>query len=127
MITAADADGIARLMTESHSFIDSVGHTVSGKAACCAAWRGFFEAFPTYRNEFDSVTERDGTVIMTGRSVCADDSDLDGPAVWTARTVGTLVSEWSESPNSTSLIATAGRPHAPDDHRVHGRPPNCKT
>jgi ketosteroid isomerase-like protein len=110
MITAADADGIARLMTESHSFIDSVGHTVSGKAACCAAWRGFFEAFPTYRNEFDSVTERDGTVIMTGRSVCADDSDLDGPAVWTARTVGTLVSEWRVYDDTPQVRRALGIP-----------------
>ncbi len=94
MITAADAGGLAGLMTENHSFIDSAGHTVSGRAACREAWRGFFEAFPTYRNEFATVHERDGTVIMTGRSVCADNAELDGPAIWTARTVGTLVSEW---------------------------------
>lgn len=94
MITAADADGLADLMAESHSFIDSAENTVSGRAACREAWRGFFEAFPTYRNEFVSVDERDGIVIMTGRSVCAENSELDGPAIWTARTVGRLVSEW---------------------------------
>ena len=94
MITAADLDGLVSMMTEDHSFIDSEGHIVSGRVACAEAWRGFFAAFPTYRNEFASVDERDGLVIMVGRSFCAENSELEGPAIWTARTVGTLIAEW---------------------------------
>lgn len=94
LINAGDVDGLAALMTEDHSFVDTGEHAVQGLAACREAWVGFFEAFPTYRNEFASVKERNGLVVMTGRSVCTDHVDLDGPAIWTARVVGGLVSEW---------------------------------
>lgn len=93
-ISAGDAAGLAALMTEDHAFVDTAERTTRGRAACRAAWRGFFDAFPDYRNEFTSVNERDGLVVITGRSVCPDHVDLDGPAIRTARVVGALVSEW---------------------------------
>lgn len=109
-ITAADADGLAELMTDSHSFIDTLGQVVSGRAACREAWRGFFEAFPAYRNEFASIEERDTLVVMTGRSVCADNADLDGPAIWTARTEGQLVSEWRVYDDTPDVRRELGLP-----------------
>jgi hypothetical protein len=48
-------DALARLMTDDHAFIDSVGVSVDGKQPCLAAWRGFFDAYPDYRNEFESL------------------------------------------------------------------------
>jgi len=94
MINARDVDGLASLMTDGHSFIDTGGHTVSGKQACREVWSGFFATFPTYRNVFEFMHEREGVVIVVGRSVCSDDSDLEGPALWTARVDGNLVAEW---------------------------------
>ena len=94
MINARDVDGLASLMTDGHSFVDTAGHAVSGKQACREAWSGFFAAFPTYRNVFASVQEKDGVVIVVGRSVCAEDPGLEGPALWTARVERNLVSEW---------------------------------
>jgi ketosteroid isomerase-like protein len=86
MINARDADGLARLMTDDHRFVDSAGQAVSGRQACRDAWSGFFAAF--------SVGERDGVVVVTGRSVCSEHPDLAGPALWTARVDGGLVAEW---------------------------------
>jgi ketosteroid isomerase-like protein len=94
MINARDADGLARLMTDDHRFVDSAGQAVSGRQACRDAWSGFFAAFPGYRNVLDSVGERDGVVVVTGRSVCSEHPDLAGPALWTARVDGGLVAEW---------------------------------
>ena len=49
-INTRDLDRLAGLMTDDHTFVDSAGGTVAGKPACVEAWRGFFEAFPDYRN-----------------------------------------------------------------------------
>ncbi|WP_406366233.1 nuclear transport factor 2 family protein [Streptomyces sp. NBC_01546] len=55
-INGRDIEGLARLMSDDHTFIDSEGGVVSGKRECLDAWRGFFESFPDYRNVFDSLT-----------------------------------------------------------------------
>jgi len=81
-------------MTHDHAFIDSDNNVRSGKNDVLNAWRGFFEAFPDYRNLWASVTSGDGVLIAIGRSVCASEPQLDGPAIWTAKTRGERVSEW---------------------------------
>jgi ketosteroid isomerase-like protein len=52
-INSADLEGLASLMTDDHTFIDSLGSVISGKSAVLAAWSSFFRAFPDYRNEFE--------------------------------------------------------------------------
>jgi hypothetical protein len=54
-INNRDLDGLAALMTDDHTFIDTAGHAIHGKSACLDAWRRFFAAFPDYRNVFDSI------------------------------------------------------------------------
>lgn len=110
-INARDADGLAARMTSDHAFVDTEGHVLRGRAACREAWLGFFEAFPSYRNEFDRVQETgDGLVVAVGRSVCAEHADLDGPAIWTARVVGDLVSEWRVHEDTPGVRRRLGVP-----------------
>jgi ketosteroid isomerase-like protein len=97
-ITAQSVEALALLMTEDHRFIDSAGSTVEGKAACLDAWRGFFESFPDYRNEFDDVASQGDTVVMRGRSICST-PELDGPALWSARVEDGLLTEWRVHPD----------------------------
>ena len=93
-INGRDLDVLARLMTDDHVFIDSVGGRVDGRQPCLAAWRGFFDAYPDYRNEFESVVlASSGMVAVTGRSICSEPA-LDGPALWTARIREGRVCEW---------------------------------
>lgn len=93
-INGRDLDVLTRLMTDDHVFIDSVGGRVDGRQRCLAAWRGFFGAYPDYRNEFASmVLASRGMVAVAGRSVCSDRA-LDGPALWTAKIREGLVCEW---------------------------------
>jgi hypothetical protein len=80
-------------MTEDHRFIDSADHVIDGKAACIEAWRGFFAAFPDYRNSFEGMRTREDTVAIAGRSSCSDPR-LDGPALWLAKVREGRVSEW---------------------------------
>ncbi|GAB3431561.1 nuclear transport factor 2 family protein [Flindersiella endophytica] len=95
-INARDLDRLAGLMTDDHTFVDSAGETVAGKPACVDAWRGFFEAFPDYRNVFTSLVAdaADGAVVtIEGRSECAD-ARLAGPARWTAVVRDGRVARW---------------------------------
>jgi ketosteroid isomerase-like protein len=92
-INSRDIEGLASLMSDDHRFVDADGAVISGKANCVAAWRGFFEAFPDYRNVFASMVIRDDVVIIVGYSECAEPS-LAGPAVWTATIREGAVVEW---------------------------------
>ena len=93
-INARDIGRLSSLMTEGHRFIDSAGTVVSGKQACAEAWRGFFAAFPDYRNVFTLVSNAGGGVgEIAGHSECSEPV-LAGPARWQAIVVNGLVDEW---------------------------------
>src|SRR5262245_18014852 len=71
-INARDLDALTALMTDDHRFVDGEGAIVDGKVACTEAWRGFFAAFPDYRNVFDDVrSTAPGFVDVTGHSECS--------------------------------------------------------
>jgi ketosteroid isomerase-like protein len=93
-INSGDLAGLGRLMSDDHVFIDTAGDAVTGKPACLDAWRGFFEAYPGYRNFFESVRAKDGLVTVTGRSECPGHPVLEGPALWTAVVEKDRVSGW---------------------------------
>ncbi len=93
LITRRDLDGLIALMTEDHTFLDTSGAAVSGRAACADAWHGFFAAFPDYRNVFTTITAQTQSVTIVGYSVCSEPA-LAGPALWTATVRDGLVARW---------------------------------
>ena len=93
-INARDLTALTALMTEDHRFVDAEGQAVEGRTACAEAWRGFFLAFPDYRNVFSEVSDAgDGVVEVAGRSVCSE-SALAGPARWRAVVRDGRIAEW---------------------------------
>jgi ketosteroid isomerase-like protein len=92
-INARDLDGQVDLMTDDHTFVDSAGGTIDGKPACTKAWRGFFDAFPDYRNVFASIVADGGTVAAVGHSECSVPA-LAGPARWTATIRDGKIARW---------------------------------
>jgi ketosteroid isomerase-like protein len=54
-INAHDVEGLGKLMTDDHAFIDAHGNKVQGKEKMLAGWRGYFEWFPDYRIEVSEV------------------------------------------------------------------------
>jgi ketosteroid isomerase-like protein len=92
-INRQDLEGLAELMTDDHTFIDSGGNVTKGKNVMKEGWREFFKKYPDYRNKFTSVTVQDNVVVMVGYSTCSF-KPLDGPSIWTARIRGRRVSEW---------------------------------
>ena len=95
-INQQDPEGLAELMTSDHTFIDAAGNITKGKKAMKEGWKQFFKKYPDYRNKLTTVTVQDNTVIMVGYSTCSFKT-LDGPNVWTAKTRGERVSEWTVS------------------------------
>jgi ketosteroid isomerase-like protein len=93
-ISSGDLDGLAQLMSEDHTFIDTAGTEVIGKTACLEAWRGFFEAFPEYRNVFEAVSTKGNEIAIAGRSFCPGHPELEGPALWTIVVHGDQVVKW---------------------------------
>jgi ketosteroid isomerase-like protein len=93
-ITRRDLAALADRMTDDHTFVDPAGTAVSGKQEVLKAWRGFFDAFPEYRNVWTQVV-RDGDVMTaTGHSICPTEPLLDGPAIWTVTVRGDKVAVW---------------------------------
>jgi ketosteroid isomerase-like protein len=92
-INKQDAEGLARLMTDNHKFIDSAGNITKGKDAMKNGWKDFFKEYPDYRNILTCITVQDEVVVMVGHSTCSHKL-LDGPNVWTAKISGKKVSEW---------------------------------
>ncbi len=94
-INPGDLNGLAAMMTPDHTFIDTAGGVFAGEANCVAAWRGFFDSFPDYRNVFTSMVVLGETVTIVGHSVCSEPS-LSGLALWTATIRNGRVARWLE-------------------------------
>ncbi|MFC4858148.1 nuclear transport factor 2 family protein [Actinophytocola glycyrrhizae] len=111
-VNRRDLDGLARLMSDDHRFVDAESNTVSGRQACVAAWRGFFAAFPDYRNVFRSLMATGNVVRIAGHSECAEPA-LAGPALWTATIVDDTVAEWRVHEDTPENRAHLGFPEPP--------------
>lgn len=105
-INNRDIHGLAALLTDDHTFIDSANNSVQGKEQVVEAWTRFFALFPDYRNLFERVESRHHRVAIMGRSSCSE-QQLDGPALWTAQVRGDKVAEWrvyKDTPENRSAL-----------------------
>jgi ketosteroid isomerase-like protein len=93
-IARQDLVALAGLMTADHTFIDVDENVAVGREVMLKAWKAFFASYPDYRNCWSGVTVNGATLIATGRSICATEPDLDGPAIWTATIRAERVAEW---------------------------------
>jgi ketosteroid isomerase-like protein len=106
-ITRRDVAALGRLMADDHTFIDAAGTVFRGREEVLEAWRGFFEAFPGYRNVWTELAPSGETVIAVGHSVCPTEPELDGPALWAANVRDRRVSVWrvyEDTPENKALL-----------------------
>lgn len=90
-INQRNLDGLVKLMTDDHTFIDNSGDVDRNMRK---GWRQFFENYPDYRNIFTSVTVEKNVVVMVGYSTCSNEPRLNGPSMWTAKIRDGCVFEW---------------------------------
>ncbi|MBN1965351.1 MAG: GrpB family protein, partial [Anaerolineae bacterium] len=110
-INARSEDTLAALMTDDHEFIDSGGESWRGRAIMRKNWREYFRLFPDYTITLKRVRLHQSRVVLRGVSSGAlsaygqetlrradgtlpADTDLQGPAIWTALAKGSKVAQW---------------------------------
>jgi ketosteroid isomerase-like protein len=108
-ITRRDIESLTGLMTEDHVFTDTASASVSGRAACRAAWAGFFAAFPDYRNEFTVVVPTGDGIAIAGHSFCSEPA-LAGPALWSVTVRDGRVARWQVLFDTSGNRRTLGLP-----------------
>jgi ketosteroid isomerase-like protein len=106
-INRRDVESLVALMTDDHRFVDTAGASFEGRDAARDIWRQFFDGFPDYRNHFETVAEKDGAVVIAGRSSCSDQR-LEGPALWSATIRDGKVSEWRVYEDTAERRAALG-------------------
>lgn len=92
-INTRDIDGLSKLMSPNHVFIDSENNSQRGKEVMIKVWTGFFQQFPDYQNYFSKFNVKNNCVYIVGHSTCSF-KPLDGPAIWTASVKNGLIEEW---------------------------------
>ncbi|MGA1978241.1 MAG: nuclear transport factor 2 family protein [Bacteroidales bacterium] len=92
-INAGDLEGLTKLMTDDHTFIDRDGTRTKSKKKMTDSWKSFFEMFPKYKNTFTMIRSTGNLVTMTGYAIWTDERPCDN-VIWTARISSDLVSEW---------------------------------
>ena len=65
-INRRNASGIAKLMTEDHVFIDSLGMRVTGRQQMEKVWEGYFGMVPDYGITVEETFCDGSVVVMIG-------------------------------------------------------------
>jgi uncharacterized protein (TIGR02246 family) len=101
-INAHDVDGLCRLMSPDHVFVDAQGSRWQGVEAMRAAWTGYFQWFPDYRISHEQFLQNGNLVAVFGtasassavRESSAQANGWQAPAAWMAVVRDGLVAEW---------------------------------
>jgi ketosteroid isomerase-like protein len=65
-INRHDADKLAELMTEDHTFVDSLGHSVTGRDNMRLGWHGYFAFCPDYWISHEEIFPSANRVAVFG-------------------------------------------------------------
>jgi len=101
-INEHDADKLAKLMTEDHVFIDSLGQRVRGREKMRAGWRDYYAFCPDYSvsheeifqngNKVGAFGSAGGTIANNGK--LPPENQWRTCAAWLAVVEDGLVKEW---------------------------------
>jgi ketosteroid isomerase-like protein len=101
-VNAHDVDGLVKLMTEDHTFVDSMGDK-SARPAIEDGWRQYFEMVPDYWIRIDRTVSKGDTAILIGTArgtyvpkggLSRPENRWETPAVWVAQVRGGKIAEW---------------------------------
>jgi len=101
-INRHDPDGLASLMTEDHTFVDSLGHAVRGRDPMREGWKAYFAFCRNYWIAYEKLIDNGnhvalfgtagGTIVTNG--TLPPENEWRTPAAWLAVVEGGLVKEW---------------------------------
>ena len=122
-INAHDVDGLFRLMTDDHAFVDALDGRVVGRIAMHAGWQAYFRMVPDYWIRVDTVLRKDGVVGLFGvaggsylnGSAGGETASWNVPAAWLAEVRGDAVATWRVYADNLPLRQLMGlEPHERD-------------
>ena len=100
-INEHDAEGLARLMTQDHVFVDSLGRSFTGREEMREGWVQYFEMFSNYTITVTDIFEKRGTFALIGTAAGVYTNRTDSketswkvPAAWIAVVKKEQVSKW---------------------------------
>jgi len=96
-INARDPDGLAELMTDDHTFIDSGGDVERGRDVMRKGFAEYFSSFPNYRINVSKVCTSGDAVAIVGKSTGSHvpaELEPKETVLWIARIRDGLVAEW---------------------------------
>jgi hypothetical protein len=110
-INKHDVEGLARLMSANHRFIDSEGTKCSGRKIMKAGWIGYLKWFPDYRISVDRIMQRGDEVGLFGTAsgtFCVKNRLLKKnrwkiPGAWRGLVKNGLVAEWQVYADNDSV------------------------
>jgi len=101
-INAIDVDGLCRLMTEDHIFVDGLGDRFIGREKMRAGWKMYFSWFPDYRVSHEEIFQEHGSVAIIGSASgtfavngkLPSENHWKVPAAWKAVVREGQIAEW---------------------------------
>ena len=109
-INGHDVDGIVALCTTEHRFVDGAGRVLTGHEQLQAAWSGYFQLFPDYCVEIESLAVADAVVLAAGSASATAAPGTPKaqrwriPAAWRAEVRGGLVDLWQVYADNTPVF-----------------------
>jgi len=101
-INAHDTDGLTKLMSSDHVFVDSLGNRFPA-AAMRSGWQEYFAMVPDYWIKVDQIVSEGNAVILFGSAggtfapkggVMKPGNKWETPAAWRALVKKGRVAEW---------------------------------
>jgi len=101
-IHAHDMNALMQLMSDDHTFIDSLGNSVRGKETMRKGWEGYFSMVPDYTVSIDEICSMGDIVMIFGSASGTYTTDgkllpenrWKTPAAFRATIQGDKVKEW---------------------------------
>jgi ketosteroid isomerase-like protein len=63
-----DVEGILKIITKDHIFIDSLGQSMQGAGAMKIAWVKYFDIVPDYEITIHEVFEKENIMVIVGKA-----------------------------------------------------------
>jgi ketosteroid isomerase-like protein len=101
-INAHDTDGLMKLMSSDHVFVDSLG-TSAPASAMRSGWRGYFTMVPDYWIRVDQIVSEGNVIILLGSAggtfvpkdgTMKPENKWETPVAWRALVKEGRVAEW---------------------------------
>jgi hypothetical protein len=99
-INKHDAESLASLMTDDHTFIDAQGNVIQGKDTMKKGWLGYFGWFPDYKIEITEIFESGNKIGLFGfaggtyKGINTETNYCRMPAAWKAEVEKNKVKLW---------------------------------